>query len=176
METLTPKEQLFVMEYLTNNLNSAKAAVSAGYSERSKYDIGHELLRKPKIKAYIDNFMRNESLEKMELIKRLSDIARNVGTEYINDNGDIDLAQLKEDGYGHVIKKARRLKNGRYNIEFHDSIKALEQLTKVHKLVDDNPLVTINIDDHIKAEQELNEKLKAISDKFLYFNQSESTP
>lgn len=176
MEELTPKEQLFVMEYLTNNFNSAKACVSAGYSERSKYDIGHELLRKPKIKAYIDGFMKQESLEKLELLKRLSDIARNVGSEYITDNGDVDLVALKKDGYSHVIKKARRLKNGRYNIEFHDSSKALEQLAKVHKLIDNNPLIQISIDDHISAEQELNKKLKEISDKFLIYNQAESHP
>lgn len=167
MKDLTPKEQLFVMEYLTNNFNSAKACVSAGYSERSKYDIGHELLRKPKIKAYIDNYMKQESLEKWELLKRLSDIARNVASEYINDNGDIDLTQLKEDGYSHVIKKVRRLKNGRYNVEFHDSAKALEQLAKVHKLINENPLVNVSIDDHMRAEKELNEKLQEISSRML---------
>jgi phage terminase small subunit len=170
MEDLTPKEQLFVLEYLTNNFNCSKAAVSAGYSERSKYDIGHELLRKPKIKAYIDKCMQQESLEKLELLKRLSDIARNVGSEYITDNGDIDIAQLREDGYGHVIKKVRRLKNGRHNVEFHDSANALGQLAKIHKLISDNPTVTVNLQNEIDVRKQLDDKLKTLAAKLAETN------
>ena len=45
---LTPKERLFVAEYL-KCLNATEAAKKAGYSERTAYSIGQENLKKPVI-------------------------------------------------------------------------------------------------------------------------------
>ena len=45
---LTPKQRLFVDEYLVD-LNITKAAIRAGYSERSASVVGHETLGKPKV-------------------------------------------------------------------------------------------------------------------------------
>ena len=53
MPDLTPKQQLFVAEYLVD-LNSTQAAIRAGYSVRSAAEIGHENLRKPHIQAAIE--------------------------------------------------------------------------------------------------------------------------
>lgn len=47
---LTPKEQLFVAEYL-KDFNATQAAIRAGYSKKTAYIIGHENLRKPKIQT-----------------------------------------------------------------------------------------------------------------------------
>jgi len=46
---MTPKQKAFVAEYLANGFNATKAAISAGYSERSASSIGEENLRKPEI-------------------------------------------------------------------------------------------------------------------------------
>lgn len=46
---LTPKQKLFVAEYLANGLNATKAAISAGYSEQTAYSIGQENLNKPEV-------------------------------------------------------------------------------------------------------------------------------
>lgn len=45
---LTPKQALFVKEYLVD-LNATQAAIRAGYSEKTAYSIGEENLRKPDI-------------------------------------------------------------------------------------------------------------------------------
>ena len=50
---MTPKQTLFVAEYLANGFNATKAAISAGYSERSASSIGEENLRKPEIASAI---------------------------------------------------------------------------------------------------------------------------
>ena len=50
--TLTPKQQRFVDEYLTD-LNATQAAVRAGYSARSASEQGYDNLRKPQIQAAI---------------------------------------------------------------------------------------------------------------------------
>jgi phage terminase small subunit len=53
-KTLTPKQNLFISEYLANGMNASKAAISAGYSESSAGSIGSENLTKPEIVAEID--------------------------------------------------------------------------------------------------------------------------
>lgn len=45
---LTSKQELFVKEYLID-LNATKAAMRAGYSEKTAYSIGQENLKKPEI-------------------------------------------------------------------------------------------------------------------------------
>ena len=45
---LTAKQERFVEEYLID-LNATRAAIRAGYSERTAAAVGHENLRKPKI-------------------------------------------------------------------------------------------------------------------------------
>lgn len=167
LDELNPKELAFVHAYLSNNFNASKGALAAGYSESNKYVAGHQLLRKPKIRSYIDTYLKSESIDKLELVKRLSDVARNVASEYINPNGEVDIEQLKADGYGHVIRKTRRLKNGRIAVEFYSAERAQESLAKIHKLLSDGMSVTVNIDDHILAERELSEKLAQIEAKMM---------
>ena len=53
---LTAKQQRFCDEYLID-LNATQAAIRAGYSKKTAYSIGNENLKKPEIKAYIENRM-----------------------------------------------------------------------------------------------------------------------
>lgn len=52
MHKLTPKQAVFVQEYLID-LNATQAAIRAGYSVRTARSIGEENLRKPDISAAI---------------------------------------------------------------------------------------------------------------------------
>ncbi len=58
--SLTPKQQLFVAEYLVD-LNATKAAVRAGYSKKTAYSVGHENLKKPEVAAAIQEAMEARS-------------------------------------------------------------------------------------------------------------------
>lgn len=57
---LTGKQQRFVEEYLID-LNVTQAAIRAGYSEKTAYSIGHELLKKPEIENAIQKAMDKRS-------------------------------------------------------------------------------------------------------------------
>jgi len=46
-------EQQFVIEYLSNGMVGTRAAIAAGYSERSARTIAYRLLRKPEIEGQI---------------------------------------------------------------------------------------------------------------------------
>ncbi len=58
--SLTPKQQLFVAEYLVD-LNATQAAVRAGYSKKTAYSVGHENLKKPEVAAAIQEAMEVRS-------------------------------------------------------------------------------------------------------------------
>jgi phage terminase small subunit len=52
MKRLTPRQELFVAEYLVD-FNATQAAARAGYSKKTAGKIGHELLKKPEIQTAI---------------------------------------------------------------------------------------------------------------------------
>lgn len=52
MPELTDKQRAFVLEYLKDK-NATRAAIAAGYSAKSAYSIGSELLRKPEVAEFL---------------------------------------------------------------------------------------------------------------------------
>lgn len=61
-DELQPQQQRFVDEYLID-LNATQAAIRAGYSAKTAQVIGSENLRKPLIKAAIDQALSKRSQE-----------------------------------------------------------------------------------------------------------------
>lgn len=86
MAKLTLKQQRFCDEYIISG-NATEAAVKAGYSERSASNIGEENLRKPQIKAYIDERLEKLQSEKIasqeEILEFLTAIVRGEKTEEV---------------------------------------------------------------------------------------------
>lgn len=68
---LTNKQRIFIAEYL-RDFNATRAAIAAGYSEKTARAIGCENLTKPDIKEAIDERMMSRD----EVIVGLTDIAR----------------------------------------------------------------------------------------------------
>ncbi|MEZ5643563.1 MAG: terminase small subunit [Burkholderiaceae bacterium] len=60
----TPKQAAFIAEYLVDR-NATQAAIRAGYSPRTAASIGEENLRKPEIRAAIDDHLRRLAEETM---------------------------------------------------------------------------------------------------------------
>lgn len=57
---LTAKQSLFVREYLVD-LNATKAAIRAGYSQKTAEQIGHQLLQKTSVSAAVEKAMEKRS-------------------------------------------------------------------------------------------------------------------
>ncbi|WP_414046651.1 terminase small subunit [Macrococcus equi] len=137
MKKLTDKQKRFANEYL-KHLNATKSAKLAGYSEKTAYSIGNELLKKPEIKEYIDSqkklIMDQYILDTKEVLYLLSRIARG--------------EELEEKEV--IIKRAEFMTNPdtkRQNIVYNENVekvytepkisdknKALELLGKYHVL------------------------------------------
>ncbi len=63
---LTPKQEIFISEYISNGFNATQAAKDAGYSQKTAMQIGEENLRKPVIAEQIDK-KKAEIAKKNEL-------------------------------------------------------------------------------------------------------------
>lgn len=99
---LTPKQGLFIAEYLANGLNATQAALSAGYSKATSYSIGQENLTKPEI---IEAIRKKQAprLKKLEItaervLQELAFMGFSNMLDYmaVNPEGgaDIDLSKL----------------------------------------------------------------------------------
>jgi len=65
---LTPKQSAFIDAYCSNGGNATKAAITAGYSEKTAQEIGAENLSKPIIKDAIE--LRQQPIaKKMEITR-----------------------------------------------------------------------------------------------------------
>lgn len=164
---LTPKELLFVNYYLTNGLNATYAAKMAGYSSTSAYELGHRLLKKVEVKKVIDQYLKNESMETHELLKLLSDTAKNKAIQFVNMDGTVDLQAIKDNGLMHLVKSVRKGKGGKIYVTFYDAQKAQDTLAKIHKLVTDGMNVTVNVNDEIEKHNELSQKLTDLRNKII---------
>lgn len=81
---LTEKQRRFADEYIRLG-EITKAAINAGYSTKTAYEIGKENLGKPSIKSYIDarlQELRKKSIaEQDEVLQYLTSIMRGEQTE-----------------------------------------------------------------------------------------------
>jgi phage terminase small subunit len=150
---LSTKQIAFVEFYLTH-WNATKAAILAGYSERSARSIGSENLTKPDIQAAIQERLTELKMGADEVLTRLSDHARGSIAVFIDisepdakieapetmdeahavySGWRLNLAKAKKADKLHLIKK---LKSGQWGpeIELHDPQAALIQIGKHHKL------------------------------------------
>lgn len=57
---LTEKERIFADEYIKTT-NATQSAITAGYAENSASVTGSKMLRKPKVRQYIDTVMSERS-------------------------------------------------------------------------------------------------------------------
>jgi phage terminase small subunit len=149
---LTRRQKLFVAEYLVD-LNATKAAIRAGYSERSAKTAGYKKLRIPAVRASIEEQqaerLRRLAMSADEILAELSLIARANVLDYMRLGRDgepiADFSGLDRDraaalsettvedfaeGRGENKRDVRRLR-----FKLHDKLGALDRLARHHGLL-----------------------------------------
>ncbi len=83
---LTIKQQKFADEYIASG-NATQSAIKAGYSEKTAAFIGNENLKKPNVKAYIEEKLARLESDKIadltEALQGITRIARGEETEQV---------------------------------------------------------------------------------------------
>lgn len=140
---LTTKQQAFVEAYLANGFNGTRAAEAAGYNGdvNTLAAIASENLRKPHIKQYVDERLKQFQMSADEVLYRLSEHARGDLGDFLTTNYH-DLADHPKK---HLLKKFKRTVTTRgkagdesevetLEIELYDAQAALVHLGRYHKL------------------------------------------
>jgi len=112
---LTDKQQAWIDHYIIHK-NATKAARLAGY-ETDDYatlrNIGSVNLSNPNIRAELDRRFRARAMTADEVIERYGDLARFDPSEWIGDDGKINIAALRDSGLGHFIRDSIPMREGR---------------------------------------------------------------
>ena len=144
-KSLNNKQIMFAIEY-TKDFNATQAAIRAGYSKKSAYSQGHELLKKPEIDAYVRARISEAAMEADEVLFHLAAIARGDMQLLLDRNGLPDIESAKASGATNLIKKwkfrtiTQTDKDGNgsdiheVEVEPYDRLQALSLLAKHHQL------------------------------------------
>ena len=155
---LTPKQQRFCDEYLID-MNGTQAAIRAGYSKKTAYAIADENLKKPYIREYIDERMK-EKEEKLvakqdEVMQYLTAVMRREYSEHVvvtlaretstyvpDKNGTMRKQTIKEE-VPEVVQIPAKLS---------DSNKAAELLGRAYGIYSDKVQQEIDMDLNITVD------------------------
>src|SRR5688572_29033319 len=120
---LTRKQKVFVSEYL-KSFNASDAARKAGYSVRSAYARGYELVRNREVKAEIEARLDEVHMGAEEALKLTADIARGDIGEFMDVTSmgfTLDLEAAKKAGKTNLLKKVsqKTVIDGKRDTETH---------------------------------------------------------
>ena len=156
-QKLNPRQQLFIKEYLIDR-NATKAALRAGYSPKTAYQIGSQLLKNVEIYKAV-----NSSLERQ--MKRLDISADRVLQEIaclsFYDPKDFEGVNSPED-IKNLPEHVRRAiigwdwnKNGKFVLKISPKTPSLDQLGRHLKLFTDKiEIHDVTLAEKIKAARE----------------------
>lgn len=164
----TARERLFVYHYMTNDRHVAyQAVIDAGYGTTtpgSTRQMASDILRRPHIKAAINQAFENLAMPKFEVLHRLSKIAAGSVEDLLNDDDEFDMSHARKTGSAILLKKVtierdvievktsavdagpddegeifeRSVIKERVKFEIHDPIKAMELIGKHARIFVDN--------------------------------------
>lgn len=169
--TLTDKQAAFIEHYLVD-FNATKAALSAGYSEKTAHSIGHENLRKPEIVEHIQKRLNDLKMTADEALSLLANQARSSIADYIEiDEKDgtfnINFKELKPEQL-RAIKSVgiKKTKDGTsYQFELYDAQSAIKEIIRLHRLDNGQATETMEIKHKIDYSALSDEELRAIASR-----------
>lgn len=144
---LSAKHLRFIDEYLIR-LNATQAYIAAGYAEKGARHNASRLITKDNVRAEIKRRME-DAMSSEEVLHRLADHARGDIGDFVDPGTlTVNMAQAKEAGITHLIKKIKQTIVTRddqqteiFEFELYDAQKALALLGKKHKLFADRKIL-----------------------------------
>jgi len=176
---LTPKQRLFVQEYLID-LNASQAAIRAGYSIKNAEFQAHCLLKNPKVKQAIKLAMyereQRTKVTQDRVIEELAKIAFINPTDVVNSyDASLHDDAAREDTAAISSIRVRRIpsKHGtgvEREIKLHDKIRALDLLGKHLGLFNDKLNITADavvriVDDLSDSKDDVTETNSEIEER-----------
>jgi phage terminase small subunit len=145
---LTNRQRIFIDEYL-RSFNATRAALAAGYSEKTARSIGSENLTKPDVVAEIDERLKESHLSADEALARLADFAKGDIGDLLDDNGLLDIRLAKEKGMTKLLRKIKQ-----------------KTITRIGKKDDDDDVEITEIEFEMHDAQAAIDKILRVSGKY----------
>ncbi|MDU0938776.1 MAG: terminase small subunit [Clostridiales bacterium] len=142
-DELTPKQKLFIHEYLID-LNATQAAIRAGYSPKGAKDSGYENKHNPLIKAEIERIMQ----EKEDSLIAKEDEVLKYLTTVLRSESESEVIVIEGEGEG--VSRARKVNKAP---DEKERLKAAELLGKRYGAFTDKldvEITPINIIDDVE--------------------------
>lgn len=168
---LTPKQELFVKEYLID-LNATQAALRAGYSEKTARQIGQENLSKPAIMQEIQKNM-NVRAERVEI--SADRVLQELGAIAFHDVNDVVYVDTRDyiSGWKEVKKETEtepEVKEPILDVAQMVIVKDLSELTPLQRksiasIKQGKEGIEIKFHDKIKAMELLGKHMKLFADQ-----------
>lgn len=140
-KSLTDKQKRFCEEYVID-WNGTRAAIAAGYSQKTAYSIANENLKKPELKAYIKEIQKDLSkLTGVTAARNIKELAK-IAYSNISDlkqnweeykNWD-DLTDEQKAAISEITHSKTEFEGGEKNttkVKMHDKTKAIAMLNKM---------------------------------------------
>lgn len=152
-DKLSVKEKLFINAYIRHGLNQTQAFLEC--FPRNKYESARteaaKLLAKPNLRVAANEKIKEFIEDKENLTKDLFETLYRIAKSKISDianinNEEIILKDLEE--IDSSVIKSISVTPGKFGtskkIEMKDSLKAIEQISKLAKLIEDKPALDLN--------------------------------
>ena len=130
---MTDKQKRFAEEYLVDT-NATQAAIRAGYSKKTAYSMGQQLLKKIEIKTYIDEELAKMKDEKVADAKEVMEYL----TSVLRGESKSEVVVIEGEGEGY--SSARRMDKAP---DEKEKLKAAELLGKRYGIFTDKTSVNV---------------------------------
>jgi len=142
----TDRQRAFIAWYC-KLLNATRAAERAGYTGNANTlgVTGHDLLTNPNIRAEIDRRLRANIPSPDEVLTRIGQQAIVDVTPYVQEDGSLDVARMRDDGVGHMVVGAKPGRHGP-EIALASPQTAQKLLARYHQLLSDHVDVDVHGD------------------------------
>lgn len=146
MRKLTPKQAAFVDAYITS-LNATEAALKAGYSKKTAYSIGGNLLKSPAIQAAMKERMESIQSDRIagmeEVLRTITSIMRGGVMEEVvttegSGPGKVKPVVVKKKASIRDRLKAAELLAKRYGLDKPEEAADAEATSRVQIYIPDN--------------------------------------
>ncbi|RLI35947.1 hypothetical protein DRO66_06555 [Candidatus Bathyarchaeota archaeon] len=138
---MTDKQKRFCEEYVLD-WNATRAAIAAGYSEKTAYSIGNENLSKPEIATYIENIQKDFSklagLSKLGVLEELKKVILETNTEKVSTRDKLKALEVVNKMLGFNEAEKQTITSKREIVNVNLTKTTVKPITNESELFDDD--------------------------------------
>ena len=132
---MTARQRRFCLEFVSSG-NATESAKKAGYSEKTAYSIGQENLKKPEIKAFIQELTNELELQKIASAREMQEVLTAIIRQEAEE--EVVVVEMCGDGISEAVKKKKKP-------SVKDVNKAVEILARMQGVLESKTALNISI-------------------------------